>query len=109
MRMQRRNFIKTGLLAPAVWQHSTRAEAARSYLDDRPDMLVSYLTGKLNALSAKWDGVRAGIHTPAQIEERNRLVRAKVWEMLGGRPESTPLDPVVVRTEQRHGYRFENV
>ena len=36
-------------------------------------------------------------------------MREKVWEMLGGRPERTPLEPVVVRTVQRRGYRVENV
>jgi len=106
--MHRREFLRAGILAPAAFQRS-RAAAPRSYLEDQPDMLVSYLTGRLNALAAKWDGARASIRTAGQIEERNRFVREKVWEMLGGRPERTPLDAVVVRSEQRRGYRVENV
>ena len=72
-------------------------------------MLVSYLTGKLNVLAAKWDGARERIRTPQQITERNRFVREKVGEMLGGYPERNPLDAVVVRTTERRGYRVENV
>ena len=108
-RMQRRDFIKAGLLAPVTMQLPAHAETAQSYIADSPDMAVAYLTGKLNQLAAKWDAVRERIQTPQQIEERNRFVREKVGEMLGGYPERNPLQAVVVRTQQRHGYRVENV
>ncbi len=103
--MFRRDFLKAGLAA------STLGVPARadSYLTNSPDMLVSYLNGRLTALATKWDKVREGLATPAQVHERIRFVREKAREMIGGYPERTPLAPVVVRTTQRKGYRVENV
>ena len=82
---------------------------ARSYAEQYPDMLLSYLAGKLNALAAAWDERRDQIRAPAQIEERNRFVRAKVREMVHGFPPKTPLNPVVVAARERRLYRVENV
>jgi cephalosporin-C deacetylase-like acetyl esterase len=80
-----------------------------SYQDELPDMLLSFLVRKLNALSASWDQERAKVRTPEDIEARNRFVRAKFLEMLGGLPERNPLNPVRVAAHEREGYRVENV
>lgn len=72
-------------------------------------MLLTHLTGQLNQQAAKWDGIRERLTTPAQIEARNRTVRETVWKMMHGQPERTPLEPVVVSTNERDGYRVENV
>jgi len=85
------------------------AAAAHSYSNEFPDMLVSYIAGKTNAWAAKWDQVRSEIHTAADLEKRNHLVREKIREMLGGFPERNPLNPIVTRVQQRPGYRLENV
>src|SRR5713101_6793947 len=108
--MNSRHFLKKGLTLPAVrpWTPIAHAQA-HSYLEDSPDMLLAYVMGKLNALAAKWDSVRAGIRTPAEAEARNAFVRAKTLEMISGLPERHPLGAVVVRTHQRRGYRIENV
>ena len=108
MPMDRRNFLKTGLAAPALGAFRLDA-AERSYLADAPDMLVAHVTGRLNALAAKWDEERTRIHTAAEVEARNAFVREKLRDMLAGFPERNPLDAVVVRTHQRKGYRVENV
>ncbi|MEO6828526.1 MAG: hypothetical protein ABI164_01855, partial [Acidobacteriaceae bacterium] len=81
----------------------------RSYSEELPDMLVAYLAERLNALSSGWDKKRALIKTAADVEERNTYVRLKVLQMLGNFPEKTPLNPVVVKTMERDGYRVENV
>jgi cephalosporin-C deacetylase-like acetyl esterase len=109
--MRRRDFVKSGLLGSAsvLTPGLARSETARSYLEDSPDMVVAYLAGKLNALAARWDEVRDHIKSPGQIMERNRFVREKFREMIGGYPERTPLSPVVVRSRSRRGYRVENV
>lgn len=107
--MLRRDFLKTTMAASTLGAAAHRPLLASSYLDQSPDMLFTYLNGKLGALASKWDKVRMGITTPAQINQRNRFVREKTREMLGGYPERTPLSPVVVRTAQRKGYRVENV
>ncbi len=80
-----------------------------SYERDFPDMLMKYLTEKLNALSRRWDQERARIAHSYELEARNRFVRAKMLEMIHGLPERTPLNPKVVRSFDRDVYRVENV
>jgi cephalosporin-C deacetylase-like acetyl esterase len=74
-----------------------------------PDMLVSHLAGRLNAVAASWEQKRARIRTAADIESRNAFVREKVLQMLQGFPERNPLNPVTVKRIEREGYRIENV
>ncbi len=101
--------LASGLLrAPLAFGQETAA-GAHSYDEELPDMLVSYICDKANKLAAKWDQVRSQIHTAADMQQRNRFVREKLREMLGGFPERNPLNPVVTRTQQRRGYRVENV
>ena len=80
-----------------------------SYSEQMPDMLLTHLSGKLNALAAKWDAERAKIRTAADLEARNRFVREKFRQMIHGLPERNALNPVVTATHQREGYRIENV
>lgn len=72
-------------------------------------MLLTHLTSQLNTLAARWDEERAAITTPAQLLERNRLVRARMREMMHGMPERTPLNPEIVGRFSRPGYRVETV
>src|SRR5262249_23124517 len=85
------------------------AFGAASHSDALPDMLLTQLTGKLNALAAKWDGERAKIRTASDIEARNRFVRERFREMVHGWPDRTALNPITVATHERNGYRVENV
>jgi cephalosporin-C deacetylase-like acetyl esterase len=94
-------FAKSLLAAPA------KLPQVRSYGDETPDMVLAYLEKKTNGLAAEWDGKRAQIRTPAAMEERNRFVRARCTEMIGGLPGRTPLNPVIVRVLERDGYRIE--
>ncbi len=80
-----------------------------SYAKEWPDMLLAYLSGRLNALSDRWDQERGRIVTLHQIEARNRFVREKFLEMVGGFPERSPLNPLTVRGFERDGYLVENV
>jgi cephalosporin-C deacetylase-like acetyl esterase len=81
----------------------------RSYSEEFPNMALSYLAGRVNALAERWDQERARIRTPEQLEARNRWVRQKFLEMIHGYPERHPLNPVVVRSFERSGYRVENI
>jgi cephalosporin-C deacetylase-like acetyl esterase len=108
----RREFItQTAALAaaPTVLALPSLAASAPSYAEEFPDMLLAYLAGQLNALAEKWDQERAKITTAAQLAARNRFVREKFREMVHGFPERTPLNPIVIATHQRGGYRVENV
>ena len=116
--MNRRKFvIGSGaiLLSPALLQLRGIEELkpgsglARSYGEEMPDMLISYLAKKQNDLSASWDRKRALLRNAADVEARNAFVREKVIQMLRGFPQRSPLGPVVVKVLQRDGYRIENV
>lgn len=84
-------------------------ELTGSYESEMPDMLISYLARKLNYLASTWDEKRALLHTPADVEARNRYVRQKVVQMLRGFPQRNPLGSVTVKVIQKDGYRVENV
>ena len=51
----------------------------------------------------------ASTHSAAQLQERITMVRSKLWDLLGGMPERTPLNPRVTGTIDRGPYRIENV
>ena len=99
--VNRRAFLARAGVAALVGSLSARGGVSGG--------LVPYLAGELNALAAKWDAVRSGIRTRAQLEARNRFVRAKVLEMLNGSDDSGPLDATVTSVLERDGYRIENV
>jgi dienelactone hydrolase/pimeloyl-ACP methyl ester carboxylesterase len=49
------------------------------------------------------------LKTPAEIAARQTALKAKFIEAIGGFPEKTPLNPKVVGTLKRDGYRIEKV
>ena len=117
-RMNRRKFVLNSgalLLSPAFARMRAFAEtpptveSGRSYSEEMPDMLVSYLTTNLNRLASKWDLSRAQVRTAADVETRNAFVREKLQLMLRDLPQRTPLQAVTVKTTQKDGYRVENV
>jgi cephalosporin-C deacetylase-like acetyl esterase len=110
--VNRREFLlESSALAAGlrVAPGTARAAKAETAPERPPDMLLSYLTGKLNTLSAGWDQKRSLTRTAGDLEARNRFVRERFKQMLGGYPERTPLHPVVVSSREREGYRVENV
>jgi len=118
--MNRRDFVKqAGSLPMALgmpWNGTLAAqgtaaqsEPARPYSETMPDMLVNYFTQKVNAVAAHWDEERAKIRTPEQMTARNRFVREKSIEMIHGLPDRNPLNPIVVKSFERDGYKVENV
>jgi cephalosporin-C deacetylase-like acetyl esterase len=104
--MNRRRFLQASAIAPLA---SKQLFPAAPHTAEMPDMLLAHLARRLNALAAKWDQERAKLHSPANIESRNRFVREKFREMVHGFPERNPLEPVVVARHERSDYRFENV
>jgi len=117
--MNRREFVKrTGSLplalrlplnGKAAGTAAAQTEAAPLYSQTMPDMLVAYFAEKVNALAANWDQQRTQIRTPEQMRARNRFVREKCLEMIHGLPERNPLNPVIVKSFKREGYKVENL
>src|ERR1035437_8392807 len=102
-------FAPGGVLLGRSVLFAQQPATAPSYAQQYPDMLLAHLACKLNAHSERWDRLREGIRTSAALEERNRLVRSELCEMVPGYPEKTPLRPVVAKVAERGGYRVENV
>ncbi|MGC2512127.1 MAG: alpha/beta hydrolase, partial [Acidobacteriaceae bacterium] len=51
----------------------------------------------------------AQIQSRQQAEARNESVRSQLWQLVGGRPEETPLNPRITGTLERSGYRIEKL
>lgn len=114
--MNRREFVigsGASVLTHAFLCLSAQSPAAlrqdRSYAEEMPNMLVSYLVGNLNRLSSSWDEKRALLKTGADVQGRNRVVRDKLISMLGEFPQKTPFDALTVSSAERDGYRVENI
>lgn len=116
--MNRRAFIiesGAALLSPALSRAGASIhaiappQAARSYAEEMPDMLVSFLTGKLNRLASTWDEKRGQLRTAADMQRRNAAVRDDLLTMLGEFPQKTPLLARTTRVAEKDGYRIENV
>ena len=73
------------------------------------DMMKQHLLGRVNAASERWQADFERRQTPEAIGEYQARVRAKFLEAIGGLPERTPLEPKIVGTLDRDGYRVEKV
>ncbi len=81
------------------------ATAKRDYWNDWP----LYLTVKMNEARARRKTALASIHTEAQIRERSEMVRQKVWELIGGPLEKTPLNARTTGEINWEGFRIVKV
>jgi hypothetical protein len=70
-------------------------------------MVTGALTGRARELwTARAEAVRR-LDSAARLEERQRFVRERFVEALGGLPERTPLGARVTRTLERGDYGVE--
>ncbi len=81
------------------------ARSDRNFWVDWP----SYLTVEMNQARSRRLAALASIHSKAQLQERITMVRSKLWELIGGMPEKTPLNARVTGTMDRGPYRIENI
>jgi cephalosporin-C deacetylase-like acetyl esterase len=72
-------------------------------------MLYSYLLGQAQKHFDMRRAEIAGLKTPEDLFKRQKRLKTKFIEALGGFPEKTPLNAVVVGKEERDGYRIERV
>jgi cephalosporin-C deacetylase-like acetyl esterase len=119
----RRNFLATNMTAAAISTlglhrpilgdavpkgfvpESQIPRSHRDFWNDWPN----YMTVKMNDARASRRALLAQIGSKAQVEARNDTVRAQLWQLLGGRPEETPLNARVTGTVERNGYRIEKL
>src|SRR5690606_15688437 len=72
-------------------------------------MLYDYLTHEAQAHFDARRAAAAALQTPEQIQHRQKELKARFVQSLGGFPEKTPLNARVVGKQQRDGYRIEKV
>lgn len=77
----------------------------RDFWNDWPNTI----TRNMNQAAASRKALLARIRSKEQVADRSATVRAQLWELLGGRPEETPLNTRTVGTIDRGGYRIEKL
>src|SRR5215203_3945610 len=110
-----RNHYRTLLILAFLLAPRTAAAAADDDLTVLPadppprKLLYNYLLQQAqSAFDARREAI-AQIRTPEDIDRRRTALRAKFIEALGGFPDRTPLNPRVVGTLNRPGFRVERV
>ncbi|MCX6622176.1 MAG: acetylxylan esterase [Acidobacteria bacterium] len=105
--MTRRELIRWSCAAAAVAGplRSANEIAYREYSRCLPDFLASLAR---EAYQRRKTAI-ARINTPAAVRRRAAWARKTFWELIGGQPERTPLNPRTVGTLERDGYRIEKV
>jgi cephalosporin-C deacetylase-like acetyl esterase len=77
----------------------------REFWNDWPN----YITRNMNQARASRRALLARIQSKQQVMDRSATVRSQLWNLLGGRPEETPLNARITGTIERNGYRIEKL
>lgn len=114
----RREFLQASSMALPAFAADSRGALAqrestpvapstrqRDYWNDLPGRMIT----QMNAARAKRKSDLTKLNSTDAMEERIRLVRARVWELIGGRPDNTPLNARTTGTIERDTYRIEKV
>jgi cephalosporin-C deacetylase-like acetyl esterase len=73
------------------------------------DELPAYLRNLADERLAERKRAVLAMKTPADVAKRKAYIRAKIEECVGGFPEKTPLNPKIVGTIEKDGYKIEKV
>lgn len=77
----------------------------REFWNDWPDSITRNMNHAREARRA----LLARIQSKQQVEARTETVRSQLWQLVGGRPEETPLNPRITGTLERKEYRIEKL
>jgi cephalosporin-C deacetylase-like acetyl esterase len=77
----------------------------RDYWNDLPN----YMIAKMEAARVRRKSELAKVKSAAEADQRSAFVRTKVWELIGGELQRTPLNPKVTGVVERQNYRIEKV
>jgi cephalosporin-C deacetylase-like acetyl esterase len=83
----------------------TTPVAERDYWNDWPQ----YFSAKVNEARTRRKSELASVRTAKDVQDRISLIRAKVWDIVGGPLEKTSLNPRTVGTLTRQNYQIEKV
>jgi cephalosporin-C deacetylase-like acetyl esterase len=83
----------------------TSSAGVPDYWNDFPN----YVAARVNGARASRNALLKKITNQAEAAERASFVRDKVWELIGGRPETTPLNALNTGTIERETYKIEKI
>jgi cephalosporin-C deacetylase-like acetyl esterase len=114
----RREFLGTSSIALAALAANSRGavklgentpgETPRrqpDYWNDVPERM----TAQVNAARAKRKSELAELKSRSAADERVAMVRTRVWELIGGKLDETPLNARTTGTIDRDAYRIEKI
>lgn len=96
--MMRRYLLRQVEQATRRWQAEFETLKTPTFLDTPEGMD-----------NARWDPEHAKLETPRKVLAYQNRLRQEVLRAIGGLPEPAPLEPKVVGTVARPGYRIEKV
>lgn len=100
------------LLAAAACGVGPKLRAAHVsgfYYRDYSKCLPEYLSALARAAYEHRKSQLALLTSPAAIRDRQQWARRTFWELIGGEPERTPLNPRVTGEFERAGYRLQKI
>jgi cephalosporin-C deacetylase-like acetyl esterase len=100
-------ILSVGLAAFLTLGGSARAADPLEVVGGLGDMVNAALSERARGLFAERDRIVAAVESSASVEERQRYLRDRVLEALGGFPDRTPLNARITSTLEREGYRVE--
>ena len=77
----------------------------RRFWNDWPNYMIQHM----NQARASRRALLARVQSKEQVATRTTTVRSQLWDLIGGRPEETPLNPRITGTVERNGYRIEKL
>jgi len=104
----RRAFLSTAIGASALAAQVAANFPGTAY-PNYPRCLPDYLRGLAAAAREKRNAALARIVSPQTARDRQAWVRRTLLELIGGLPEKTGLNPRVVGSFDRQGYRLERI
>jgi hypothetical protein len=118
----RRTFLagNAAILATSALDSPTLAFAAKSETAVRQTIIPNaerdfwndwprFITQKMNQAAASRNALLGQIRSKEQMANRAAGVRSQLWQIIGGRPDATPLNARTVGRIERSGYRIEKV
>jgi cephalosporin-C deacetylase-like acetyl esterase len=110
----RREFLEATALAawvvkPSASLHAEAASGSKGLKRDYWNDLPNHMILRVNAARTRRKSDLAKLTSRAASDERISAIRASVWELIGGKPDESPLRAKTVGTLERVSYRIEKV
>jgi hypothetical protein len=83
----------------------SEVRSGRDFWNDWP----AYLTDRMNQARNKRLAALAKVNSAAEVQERTAMIRSKLWELIGGPFEKTPLNAQVTGRVDRGQYRIDKI